>query len=241
MIGQALRLAGQRLLPIVAPSGGKALAREAIKTGAMNAALEQGLSLALTGRPAPLGETLVRSAGIGVLSGPIERGVLAGVKSLYPGVSQMQGQLAGRLGQMGLKEGAANRLAGLAAGTGKLGLGIAGGAAIVDPLAQAVTRGIIPETGGQQGVYGDIPEEIPIQQPVAPVVQTDQTGMDPAALEHQRRLELIYARNYKFPSYIHHISSQQGSDDPLVLAQQMTGSSFDLAKQMTNVPAMRYF
>lgn len=226
----ALRLAGQRLLPIVAPAGGKALTREAIKTGAVNAALEQGLSLALTGAPAPLGESLVRSAGIGLLSGPVERGVLTGVKALYPGVSQMQGQLAGKLGQMGLKESAAQRLAGLTAGAGKLGLGIAGGAAIVDPLAQAVTRGIVPEQGRQQGVYGDIPGGIPIQEPVAPVVNPNQQGIDPEALAHQRRLELIYARNYKFPSYIHHISSNQGTSDPFAIAQQMT-----------NVPSVRYF
>jgi hypothetical protein len=222
----ALRFAGQRLLPIVAPSGGKALTREAIKTGAINTALEQGLSLALTGAPAPLGGSLVRSAGIGLLSGPAERGVLAGVKSLYPGVSQMQGQLAGRLGDMGLKQGAAQRLAGLAAGTGKLGLGIVGGSAIVEPVAQAITSGIIPEQGKQQGVVGDIP----IQQPIPPMIQTNQEGMDPEALAHQRRLELIYARNYKFPSYIHHVSSSEGGGDP-----------FAIANQMVNTPTVRYF
>lgn len=226
MIG-ALRLAGQRLLPIVAPAGGKALTREAIKATGINAALEQGLSLALTGAPAPLGESLVRSAGIGLLSGPVERGVLAGVKSLYPGVGQMQGQLANRLGNMGLKQDAAQRLAGLAAGTGKLGLGIAGGAAIVDPLAQAVTRGILPEQGQQQGIVGDMP----IQQPIPPMIQTNQEGMDPTALEHQRRLELIYARNYKFPSYIHHVSSNEGGGaDP-----------FAIANQMVSTPTVRYF
>jgi len=225
MIG-ALRLAGQRLLPIVVPQGGKALARESIKTGAINAALEQGLSMALTGAPAPLGESLVRSAGIGLLSGPVERGVMAGVKSLYPGVSQMQSQLASQLGNLGFKEGAAQRLAGLTAGAGKLGLGIAGGAAVVDPLSQAITRGIIPEYGSQQGIAADIP----IQQPVPPVVQTNQEGMDPEALAHQRRLELIYARNYKFPSYIHHISSNQSGGDP-----------FAIANQMLNTPTARYF
>jgi len=223
----ALRFAGQRLLPITMPQGGKALARESIKTGAINAALEQGLSLALTGAPAPLGESVIRSAGIGLLSGPVERGVLAGVKSLYPGVGQMQGQLAGRLGDMGLKPGAAQRLAGLTAGAGKLGLGIAGGAAVVDPLAQAVTRGIIPEPGSQQGIVGDLP----IQQVIPPVVQTNQEGMDPEALAHQRRLELIYARNYKFPSYIHHISSNQGGG----------GDPFAIANQMLSTPTARYF
>lgn len=226
----ALRLAGQRLLPIVAPAGGKALTRETIKTGAVNTALEQGLSFALTGAPAPLGESLVRSAGIGLLSGPVERGVLTGVKALYPGVSQLQGQLAGKLGQLGLKEGASQRLAGLAASAGKLGLGIAGGTAIVEPLAQAITRGIIPEPGTAQDSYGDIPRGLPIQEPVAPVVNPNQQGMDPEALAHQRRLELIYARNYKFPSYIHHISSSQGTSDPFAIAQQMT-----------NVPSVRYF
>lgn len=225
MIGTVLRMAGQRLPSIVAPLGKKALAREAIKTGAMNAALEQGLSLALTGSPAPLGESLIRSAGIGALSGPVERGVLAGAKYLYPGIGKMRGQLATKLGDIGLKPEAAQRLAGLAAGTGKLGLGIAGGAAIVDPLAQAVTNSIVPESPGQ-GIVGDIP----IQQPMPPMVNPNQEGMDPAALEHQRRLELIYARNYKFPSYIHHVSSNQGSSDP-----------FTIANQMLNVPTTNYF
>ena len=218
MIGTALRMAGQRLPSIVAPLGKKALAREAIKTGAMNAALEQGLSLALTGAPAPLGESFARSAGIGLLSGPVERGVLAGVKYLYPGVSGMQGRVASQLGSMGLKEGAANRLAGLAAGTGKLGLGIVGGAAVVDPLAQAVTRSIIPENT-PQGVVGDMP--MGMMQPVPPMINPNQQGMDPEALEHQRKLELIYARNYKFPSYIHHVSESNQMGDPFAMAQQM--------------------
>ena len=228
MIGTALRMAGQRLPSIVAPLGKKALAREAITTGAINAALEQGLSLALTGAPAPLGESLARSAGVGLLSGPVERGVLAGVKYLYPGVSGMQGRVASQLGSMGLKEGAANRLAGLAAGTGKLGLGVVGAATVVDPLAQAVTHSIIPENT-PQGVVGDMP--MGMMQPVPPMINPNQQGMDPEALEHQRKLELIYARNYKFPSYIHHSSS---STAPKI-------SPFTGAMEMTTPPSVNYF
>jgi hypothetical protein len=220
MIGTLVRMAGQRLPSIVAPLGKKALAREAINTAAINAALEQGLSLALTGRPAPLGESLVRSAGIGALSGPVERSLLAGAKHLYPGIGQMRGQLATQLGKSVLQPEAAQRVAGLAANLGKLGIGVAGGAAIIDPLAQAVTQSIVPESPGQ-GIVGDMP----IQQPMASMINPNQQGMDPAALEHQRRLELIYARNYKFPSYIHHISSNQGLPDPLAIANQMTNVS----------------
>ena len=82
MIGTALRLAGQRLLPIVAPAGGRALAKEAARTGALNFALEQGLPRALGQEAPPLPETLVRAATLGALSGPVERGLLAGVKAV---------------------------------------------------------------------------------------------------------------------------------------------------------------
>lgn len=231
MIGTALRMAGQRLLPIVAPLGKKALAREAIKTGAMNAALEQGISLALTGSPAPLGQTLMRSAAIGALGGPVERGVLAGAKYLYPGLSGMEGRLASGLTNIGLKEGAANRLAGLAAGTGKLGLGLAGGTAIVEPATQAITNAIIPEQ--PRNVYGDMPvaneEFMPMPQPTPPIIQPNWEGMSEADLAHQRQLELIYARNYKFPSTIHHVSSSDQMGDP-----------FAMAMQMVNVPTTKY-
>jgi hypothetical protein len=52
--------------------------------------------------------------------------------------------------------------------------------------------------------------------------------MDPAEIEHRRKLDLIYARNYKFPSYIHHVS-------------QATQNPFEIANQMVNVPTVNYF
>jgi hypothetical protein len=228
MIGTALRLAGQRLLPIVAPAGGKAFAKEAARTGALSLALEQGLPLAMGREAPPLPESLMRAATLGALSGPIERGIMAGVKSAAPGISQMEAGVAQRMAGMGVPTSAAQGLAGAAAGLGKLGLGVVGGMAVTEPLTRAVTRSVLPEGYGggrntQTGVQADITGVELAATPEAIVAG------DPAALEHQRRLELTYARNYKFPSQIYHIS--QGG----------TPSPFEIANQMLSTPTTRYF
>lgn len=231
MITSALRLAGQRLLPIIAPAGGKALAKEVAKTGALNFALEQGLPMALGGQPAPIGETLLRSVAIGGLSGPVERGILSGARKAYPGISGLRGATQQRLAALGVPQ--AKRVGGLAAEAGKFGLGMLGATAIVEPLTAGVTRTILPEGYGQgqtrdAGLVGDIA----INQAEMTPQLTVQQGMSPedqAALEHKRRLELIYARNYKFPSHIYHVS-QGGTPDP-----------FTMAKEMVSAPPMKYF
>ena len=228
MIGTALRLAGQRLLPIVAPAGGRAFAKEAARTGALSLALEQGLPLALGKEAPPLPESLARAATLGVLSGPIERGIMAGVKQVAPGLSQMEAGAAQRMAGMGLPAPAAQSLAGAAAGLGKLGIGVIGGMAVTEPLTRAVTRSVLPESYGggrntQTGIQADITSAELAAMPEAVV------GTDPNALEHQRRLELTYARNYKFPSYIYHVS-QGGSSNP-----------FEIANQMLSTPTTRYF
>ena len=228
MIGTALRLAGQRLLPIIAPTGGKALAKEAARTGALSFALEQGLPRALGQEAPPLSETLVRAATLGVLSGPIERGVMSGLKKAAPGVSKIEPGAIQRMAGMGMPTPAAQKLAGLAAGAGKLGLGVVGGMAITEPLTKAVTSSVLPEGYGgasniQTGMQGDI-----IGSQVASMPeQVIPTGN--AALDHQRRLELTYARNYKFPSYIYHVS-QSGAPSP-----------FEIANQMVSTPTASYF
>lgn len=227
MIGTALRLAGQRLLPIVAPAGGRAFAKEAARTGALSFALEQGLPRALGQEAPPLPETLVRAATLGALSGPVERGVLAGVKTVVPGISQIQPGIAQRMAGMGVPAPLAGGVAGTLAGAGKLGLGFASGMAITEPLTRAVTNAVLPEGYGggrntQTGIQADITgaELAPVAEPVVPI--------DPSS-EHARRLELTYARNYKFPSYIYHIS-QGGTPNP-----------FEIANQMLSTPTTRYF
>lgn len=227
MIGTALRLAGQRLLPIVAPAGGKAFAKEAARTGALSLAIEQGLPRALGQEAPPLPETLMRAATLGALSGPVERGVMAGVKAIAPGVSQLQPAMAQRMAGMGVPTPLAEGVAGTIAGAGKLGLGFASGVAITEPLTRAVTSAVLPEGYGggrntQTGIQADITgaELAPVAEPVVPVDSTP---------EHARRLELTYARNYKFPSYIYHIS-QGGTPNP-----------FEIANQMLSTPTTRYF
>lgn len=227
MIGTALRLAGQRLLPIVAPAGGKAFAKEAARTGALSLAIEQGLPRALGQEAPPLPETLMRAATLGALSGPVERGVMAGVKAIAPGVSQLQPAMTQRMAGMGVPTPLAEGVAGTIAGAGKLGLGFASGMAITEPLTRAVTSTVLPEGYGggrntQTGIQADITgaELAPVAESVVPV---------DSAPEHARRLELTYARNYKFPSYIYHIS-QGGTPNP-----------FEIANQMLSTPTTRYF
>lgn len=221
MIAQALRLAGQRLLPLVAPAGAKQFAKEAAQSAAFNLAVEQGLPLVLGQEGRPLPESLVRSASIGLLSGPAERAVLAGAKKVYPGLSNLQGQTAQRLAGMGVPQGLAGGAAGLAAGAGRLGLGTLGQVALVEPISSAVSRSVFPEGfGGGQTTYSDMPD--------AQIATGTNDMVDPVEAEHRRRLELIYARNYKFPSYIHHVS-------------QSTMNPFDMANQMVNVPTTNYF
>jgi len=230
MIGTALRLAGQRLLPIVAPAGGRALAKEAARTGALNFALEQGLPRALGQEAPPLPETLVRAATLGALSGPVERGLLAGVKAVAPGISQIQPEIAQRMAGMGVSAPLAGGVARTLAGAGKLGLGFASGMAVTEPLTRAVTTAVLPEGYGggrntQTGVQADITGVELAATPEA-VVATDPAT---AATEHQRRLELTYARNYKFPSYIYHVSQNRAADP------------FEIANQMLSTPTTRYF
>ncbi len=235
MIGTALRLAGQRLLPIVAPAGGKAFAKEAARTGALSLALEQGLPRVLGQEGPPLPESLMRAATLGVLSGPVERGIMAGVKGVAPGISQLEPAAAQRMAGMGIPAPAAQGLAGAAAGLGKLGLGVVSGMAITEPLTRAVTRSVLPEGYGggrniQTGVQADITSEELNTMPEVPVaINSGVVPLDPVHAEHQRRLELTYARNYKFPSQIYHIS-QGGAPNP-----------FEIANQMLSTPTTRYF
>lgn len=229
MIGTALRFAGQRLLPFLAPAGGKAFAKEAAINAALTIGAEQGLPL-ITGQEAPpIEKTLLRSALIGGLSGPVERGVLAGAKQLSPRLAGMQGRLQERLaGKPYIPEAVAGGLAGGAAATGKFALGVAGMAAVTEPITKAITGAVFPEGYGggsntQTGIQADITGAQLTATPEAIV------DVDPAALEHQRRLELTYARNYKFPSYIYHVS-QGGASNP-----------FEIANQMLSTPTTRYF
>lgn len=216
MIAQALRMAGQRLLPIVAPAGGKRFAREALQGAALNLAVEQGLPY-VTGQDArPLPESLLRSASIGLLGGPAERAVVGGAKRLMPGLSAMEGQLNQRLAGMGVSPTVASGAAGLAAGAGRLGLGTLGQVALVEPVSTAVTRSVFPEGfGGGQNMQTAMQADI-TGATIAPEMMG---GMDPAEIQHRRNLELIYARNYKFPSYIHHVT--QSNSDPFAVANQI--------------------
>jgi hypothetical protein len=227
MIPQLLRMAGQRLLPIVAPAGAKQFAREAAQGAALNLALEQGLPLALGQEGRPLPESIIRSASIGLLGGPAERAVLGGAKKMIPGLSTMEGRVNQRLAGMGIPAAVATGAAGLAASAGRLGLGTLGQAAFVEPISTAVTRSVFPEgLGGgrnqQTGMQADLAGAA-----VAPQMATGMNSMD-AEAQHRRQLELIYARNYKFPSYIHHVS-------------QSTQNPFEIANQLVNVPTVNYF
>ena len=225
MIAQALRMAGQRLLPIIAPAGAKQFAREAAQGAALNLALEQGLPIALGQEGRPLPESLVRSASIGLLGGPAERAVLGGAKALIPRLSGMEGRVGQRLANIGVSPTVAAGAAGLAAGAGRLGLGTLGQATLVEPISRAVTAAVIPEGYGlaqnmQTPMQGDITGAV-----ASPGVMLD---MDPAEIQHRRNLETIYARNYKFPSYIHYMS-------------QSNMNPFEIAHQMVNVPTVNYF
>lgn len=225
-IANVLRFAGQRLAPMIAPSGGRALLKEAALGAGANLALEQALPRITGNEPPPIERSLLRSAVIGGLSGPVERTVMAGLKRAVPGVSALEGQVASNLGQMGLPGQVPTRLAGLAAGAGKLGIGVLGATMITEPITDAISNAVIPEgysSGQSRQAYTDIPVSGAMEQEV-PV----STLNDPA-LEHQRRLELTYARNYKFPSYIYHIS-QGGTSNP-----------FEIANQMVSTPTTRYF
>jgi len=230
MIPQILRMAGQRLLPIIAPSGVKQFAREAAQGAALNLAVEQGLPLALGQEGRPLPESILRSASIGLLGGPTERAVLGGAKQMFPGLSAIEGRATQRLAGMGVPSAVAGGVAGLAASAGKLGLGTLGQTAFVEPISRAVTGAVFPEGFGggrnmQTGIQADM-----VGAAVAPQLTPGSMSsgmMDPAEIEHRRQLELIYARNYKFPSYIHHVS--QSSPDP-----------FAIANQMLNVPTTHY-
>lgn len=229
MIGTALRFAGQRLLPIVAPAGGKAFAKEAALNAAINLGVEQALPLVTGGEAPPIERSLLRSATIGALSGPVERGVIAGAKQINPRLAGMQGRLQERLANVPYMPGVVARgLAGGAAATGKFGLGVVGMAALTEPLTKAVTNAVLPEGYGggrntQTGVQADITGAQLAATPEATI------AVDPAAIEHQRRLELTYARNYKFPSYIYHVT-QSGATNP-----------FEIANQMLSTPTTRYF
>lgn len=225
MIPQLLRMAGQRLLPIVAPAGGRQFAKEVAQGAALNLAVEQGLPLALGQEGPPLPESILRSTSIGLLGGPAERAVVGGAKRIFPGLSTMEGRVNQRLAGMGIPAGIATGAAGLAAGAGRLGLGTLGQATFVEPISTAVTRSVFPEgLGGgntmQTGMQADVA--------AAGINPQMNMGMDPAELQHRRNLELIYARNYKFPSYIHHVS--QSSMNP-----------FEIANQMVNTPTANYF
>jgi len=227
MIAQALRMAGQRLLPIIAPAGVKQFAREAAQGAALNLAVEQGLPLALGQEGRPLPESILRSASIGLLGGPAERAVLGSAKALVPGLSAMEGRVGQRLAGMGMSPAIASGAAGLAAGVGRLGLGTLGQAALVEPISSAVARSVFPEGfGGGQNTQTAMQADI-AGAAVAPQMTPGVNPMDPEA-QHRRQLELIYARNYKFPSYIHHIS-------------QSTQNPFEIASQMVNVPTVNYF
>jgi len=229
MIGQALRFAGQRLLPIVAPAGGRALAKEAALNAAINLGFEQGLP-ALFGQEAPpIERSLLRSATLGALSGPVERGALAGAKQISPRLVGMQGRLGERLSNVPyMPAPVARGLSSGAAATGKFGLGVIGMAGLAEPVTNAVTNAVFPEgySSGQNTqttAQADIPNAAMAPTPAEQVaaIPSLQGATDPEALAHQRRLELIYARNYKFPSYIHHVSSEDQMGDPFAMAQQM--------------------
>lgn len=229
MIGTALRFAGQRLLPLIAPAGGKAFAKEAAFNAALTLGIEQGVPLITGSEAPPVEKTLLRSALIGGLSGPVERGVIAGAKQLSPRLAGMQGRLQERLaGKPYIPETVAGGLAGGAAATGKFALGIAGMAGVTEPITKAVTSAVFPEGYGggrntQTGTQADMTGAQLANVPEA-VVNTS-----PEALNYQRQLELTYARNYKFPSYIYHIS-QSGAPSP-----------FEIANQMLSTPTTRYF
>lgn len=232
---QALRLAGQRLLPIIAPAGGKAFAREAAINTGINLGIEQGLPL-ITGQEAPpIEKSLLRSALLGTISSPVERGIVAGAKQMNPRLGGMQGRLNERLAAVPyMPSVAAQGLSSTAAGLGKFGLGAVGMAAVTDPLVKAVTGAVFPESYGtgnntQTATQADITgAQIPVNAGPEIAVPVQQ-GVDPMSEDHQRRLELTYARNYKFPSYIYHIS-QGGTPNP-----------FEIANQMLSTPTTRYF
>lgn len=229
MIGTALRFAGQRLLPLIAPAGGKAFAKEAAINAGLTIAAEQGLPLITGNEAPPIEKTLLRSALIGGLSGPVERGVIAGAKQVSPRLAGMQGRLEERLaGKAYIPGPVAGGLAGGAAATGKFALGIAGMAGVTEPITKAVTGAVFPEGYGggrntQTATQADVTGAQLTNAPEA-VVNTS-----PEALNYQRQLELTYARNYKFPSYIYHVS-QSGAPGP-----------FEIANQMLSTPTTRYF
>jgi hypothetical protein len=229
MIGTALRFAGQRLLPIVAPAGGRAFAKEAAINAGLTIAAEQGLPLITGNEAPPIEKTLLRSALIGGLSGPVERGIIGGAKQLSPRLAGMQGRLQERLsGVPYMPEPVARGLSGGAAATGKFALGVAGMAAVTEPITKAVTNVVFPEGYGggrntQTGMQADMTGAQLTNAPET-VVNTS-----PEAANYQRQLELTYARNYKFPSYIYHVS-QSGAPNP-----------FEIANQMLSTPTTRYF
>jgi len=198
-----MRMAGTALGKQLGPQLAKgAFTREALIGSGINLALEQGVPRVLGMDPGPLGPSLVRSATIGAVSAPVERVVQSQLGTAYPNLT-----------------GPGKALASLAASQ-------VGSLAITEPVTRAVTGAIFPEspTSGQTqqtGTQADVAG--------AQLQAIQQQMMDPEALEHQRRMDLTYARNYKFPSYIYHIS-QQGSADP-----------FAIANQMVNVPTTRYF
>jgi hypothetical protein len=229
MIGTVLRFAGQRLLPLIAPSGGRALAKEAAINAALTIGAEQALPRIVGQEPPPIEKTLLRSALIGGLSGPVERSVIAGAKQLSPRLAGMQGRLQERLAGMPyIPESVASGLAGGAAATGKFGLGLAGMVAVTEPITKAVTSAVFPE-GYSSGQNTQTATQADITGAELAATPEAVVGADPAALEHQRRLELTYARNYKFPSYIYHVS-QSGTSNP-----------FEIANQMLSTPTTRYF
>ena len=206
MIGPALsglRMAGTALGRQLGPQLAKGgFAREALIGSGINLALEQGVPRALGLEPAPLPQSLLRSATIGAVSAPVERVVQAQLSSAYPNLT-----------------GAGKALASLAASQ-------IGSIAITEPVTSAITNAIYPEqpSSGQTAQTRGQADLAAAQLQAA-----DQQMTDPAALEHQRRLELIYARNYKFPSYIHHVT-EGGLPSPMEMAQQMT-----------NVKSQNYF
>lgn len=231
MIANVLRMAGQKLLPIIAPAGAKQFATEAAKGAALNLAVEQGLPLALGQEGRPLPESIIRSASIGLLGGPAERAVVGGAKKMFPSLSTIESRAGQRLAGMGVPAAVASGAAGLAASAGKLGLGTLGQVGLVEPISSAVTRTVFPEGFGggqnvQTGIQADMAGAVVAPQLAQSPMPTG--GMDPAEVAHRRQLELIYARNYKFPSYIHHVS-------------QSTQNPFEIANQLVNVPTVNYF
>jgi len=190
MIGTVLRFAGQRLLPLIVPSGGRALAKEAAINAALTIGAEQALPRIVGQEPPPIEKTLLRSALIGGLSGPVERSVIAGAKQLSPRLAGMQGRLQERLAGMPyIPESVASGLAGGAAATGKFGLGLAGMVAVTEPITKAVTSAVFPEgySSGQNtqtGTQADITGAQLAATPEA-IVATD-----PAALESEQSKNL---------------------------------------------------